>query len=80
MSAFGSILNSRNPAYQAVYGVMGIDNAYGMKLSQVITKKTLMELIKILGTGVGKDFDISKLRYDRIIIASDKICCPTENI
>lgn len=72
MSAFGSILNCRNPLYQAVYGVQGvIDNVYGLSINDLIKKKAIKDLITILGTGIGRDFDLGKLRYNKIIIATD---------
>ena len=72
MSAAGGILNSRNPAYQAVYTVMGVtDNVHDLSLTQLLQKKMFNELITILGTGIGKNFDITKLRYDKIIICTD---------
>lgn len=71
-SAAGSILNSRNPLYQAVYTVQGVtDNVHDLSLTQLLQKKMFNELITILGTGIGKNFDITKLRYDKIIICSD---------
>lgn len=71
-SAAGGILNSRNPSYQAVYTVNGVtDNVHDLTLTQLLQKKTFRELIQILGTGIGKDFDINKLRYDKIIICTD---------
>ena len=71
-SAAGAILNSRNPLYQAVYTVQGVtDNVHDLSLNQLLQKKMFNELITILGTGIGKNFDITKLRYDRIIICSD---------
>ena len=72
MSAAGGILNSRNPAYQAVYTVQGVtDNVHDLSLAQLLQKKMFNELITILGTGIGKNFDITKLRYDKIIICTD---------
>lgn len=71
-SAAGGILNSRNPAYQAVYTVQGVtDNVHDLSLNQLLQKKMFNELITILGTGIGKNFDITKLRYDKIIICTD---------
>jgi len=71
-SAAGGILNSRNPAYQAVYTVQGVtDNVHDLSLNQLLQKKMFSELITILGTGIGKNFDITNLRYDKIIICSD---------
>lgn len=71
-SAAGGILNSRNPSYQAVYTVQGVtDNVHDLTLNQLLQKKMFNELITILGTGIGKNFDITKLRYDKIIICTD---------
>lgn len=71
-SAAGGILNSRNPKYQAVYTVNGVtDNVYDLSLTQLLKKKTFAELIDILGCGIGKDFNISQLRYNKIIICTD---------
>ena len=71
-SAAGAILNCRNAAYQAVYTVQGVtDNVHGLSLAQLWEKKTFNELVRILGTGIGKDFDLAKLRYDKIIICTD---------
>ena len=71
-SAAGAILNCRNAAYQAIYTVQGVtDNVHDFSLTQLLQTKTFKELITILGTGVGKDFDITKLRYDKIIICTD---------
>ena len=65
-------MNCRNPAYQAVYTVQGVtDNVHDLTLAQLLQKKTFSELITILGTGIGKDFDITKLRYDKVIICTD---------
>lgn len=71
-SAAGGILNSRNASYQAVYTVQGVtDNVHDLSLAQLLQKKMFNELITILGTGIGKNFDITKLRYDKIIICTD---------
>lgn len=71
-SAAGGILNCRNAAYQAVYTVQGVtDNVHDLTLTQLLQKKTFKELITILGTGIGKDFDINKLRYNKVIICTD---------
>lgn len=71
-SAAGGILNSRNAAYQAVYTVNGvINNVQDMTIGTLLQKPMFRELVQILGTGIGKDFDITKLRYDKIIICTD---------
>lgn len=71
-SAAGALNNCRNKKYQALYGVMGVtDNIYDMTLTQVMNSQTFRNLITILGCGIGKDFDINKLRYRKIIICAD---------
>ena len=51
---------------------MGVtDNVYGLTIAQLLQKKTFADLIEILGCGVGKDFDINKLKWNKIIICTD---------
>lgn len=72
MSAAGGILNCRNTQYQAVLTVQGVtDNVHDLNLTQLLQKTTFRNLLTVLGCGVGKDFDISKLKYDKIIICTD---------
>lgn len=71
-SASGAILNARNPKNQAVFIVFGVtNNVYGLSDNQLLQKQTFRNLVTILGCGIGKDFDINKLKYDRIIIFTD---------
>lgn len=71
-SAAGGLLNCRNPLYQAVLTINGVtDNVYGLSLTQFLQKTTFRNLTTVLGCGVGKTFDIRKLKYDKIIIATD---------
>ena len=70
-SAGGSIIQSRDPRKHAVLPLRG------KSIPNVTTKKTILEnkevgeLIKAIGTGVGPHFDLSKLRYSKIICATD---------
>lgn len=71
-SALSGIDSARNPKYQAIFGVQGvIDNTHDLTLTQLLQKRTFKNLVKILGCGIGKDFDITKLRFNKIIIACD---------
>ena len=72
-SAAISVDNARNSMFQAIYGVMGVvPNTHGLTPVQVISKcKVFSNLVNILGCGIGKDFDITKLKYDKIIIEAD---------
>ena len=72
-SAAGALLNSRNAKYQAVFGLIGVvDNTYGISSAQVLQKQTFRNLVKVLGCGIGADFNINKLKWNKIIICTDK--------
>ena len=70
-SAGGSIIQSRNPKIHAILPLRG------KSIPNVTTKKNILsnvevgELIKALGTGVGPEFNIDNLRYDKIICSTD---------
>lgn len=72
-SAAIAIDNARNSKYQAVFGTMGVvNNTYGMSVTQVMTKcRVFRNLVNILGCDIGPKFDITKLRYNKIIIMAD---------
>ena len=71
-SAAVAIDNARNSLYQAVFGVMGVvNNVYGLTALQVMTKPVFRNMVNLLGCDIGPKFDISKLRYDKIIIEAD---------
>lgn len=72
-SAAVSIDNARNSLYQAIYGVMGVvNNTHGMTPLQVLAKcKVFRNLVNVLGCDIGSKFDITKLRYNKIIIEAD---------
>ena len=72
-SAAIAIDTARNSKFQAVFGVMGVvSNTHGMSDLQVMQKCTVFRnLVNVLGCGIGKDFDITKLRFSKIIIEAD---------
>lgn len=70
-SASAAVDSARNVKYQAIYGITGVvGNTYGVNTAKVISSQ-YASLIKVLGCGIGKDFDINKLKWDAIIIATD---------
>ncbi len=72
-SATSAVVSARNVNYQAVFGITGVvSNAWSMKVSDVLQDRAYMQLLKILGCGIGADFDINKLKWNAIIIATDK--------
>ena len=72
-SAAIAIDNARNSKFQAIFGVMGVvPNTHGMTPVQVISKcKVFRNFVNILGCDIGSKFDITKLKYDKIIIEAD---------
>ena len=71
-SAGGSARQGRDRMYQAVLPLRGkILNVERVRLDKIITNKEIKSLIIALGTNIGEQFDISKLRYQRIIIMVD---------
>ena len=75
MSAKGSLKQARDPRFQALFAIRGVSlNVFRVDLDQIVGKsgnKEFTDLITILGCNVGSKFDITKLNYDKIIIASD---------
>lgn len=71
-SAAGSACQGRDSRIQAILPVFGkILNAEKSREDQVISNPKLLEVIKALKCGIGKNFDINKLRYHKIIIMAD---------
>jgi DNA gyrase subunit B/topoisomerase-4 subunit B len=71
-SAGGSAKQGRDRAKQAILPLRGkVMNTEGMTLAKVLENKELADLVTALGCGMGKTFDLSRLRYGRIIILAD---------
>jgi DNA gyrase subunit B/topoisomerase-4 subunit B len=71
-SAGGSAKQGRDRGKQAILPLRGkVMNTEGMALAKVLENKELADLITALGCGMGKSFDLSRLRYGRIIILAD---------
>jgi len=71
-SALGPAKNCRNPQYQAVMPLRGkILNVEKARLDRIYANKEIQGMITAFGTGIHDDFDLSKLRYGKIIIMTD---------
>ncbi|MDP2815758.1 MAG: DNA topoisomerase (ATP-hydrolyzing) subunit B [Rectinemataceae bacterium] len=71
-SAGGSAKMGRNRVNQAILSLWGkMLNVEKTRLDKVITNEKLLPIIASLGTNVGPDFDITKLRYHKVIIMAD---------
>jgi len=71
-SAGGSAKQGRDRTHQAVLPLRGkVLNTEGATLRKVLDNKELADLITAMGCGIGKDYDLSRLRYQRIILLAD---------
>src|SRR5262252_1995737 len=71
-SAGGSAKQGRDRARQAILPLRGkVLNTESASLAKVLENKELSDLVTALGCGLGKNFDLSKLRYGKVIILAD---------
>ncbi len=71
-SAGGSAKMGRNRVFQAILSLWGkMLNVEKARLDRVIGNDKLQPIIASLGTSIGEDFDVSKLRYHKVIIMAD---------
>ncbi len=71
-SAGGSAANGRDRRYQAILPLWGkMLNVEKARLDRIYGNDKLQPVVTALGTGLGEDFDISKLRYGKVIIMAD---------
>jgi DNA gyrase/topoisomerase IV subunit B len=70
-SAGGSIIQSRDPRIHAVLPLRGKSIPNVTTRKNILENKEVSEMIKAIGTGVGPHFNIKRIRYDKIICATD---------
>jgi DNA gyrase subunit B len=71
-SAGGSATQARDPRVQAILPIRGkILNVERARLDKMLKNNEIQALISAIGAGVGEEFDVEKIRYDKIILMCD---------
>jgi DNA gyrase subunit B len=71
-SAGGSAKRARNPGFQAILPIRGkILNVERARIDRMLKNEEIQALISAVGTGISEEFDLSKLRYHKIIVLAD---------
>lgn len=71
-SARGTCEKGREPATQALFALRGVPlNTYGKSVDAIILNDEIKNMIRAFGCNIGAQFDINKLKYDKIIILTD---------
>ncbi len=71
-SAGGSAVDARDRLFQAILPLRGkVINSEKNRINKVLSNAEIQAIITAIGTGIGEEFDIEKLRYHRVIVMTD---------
>jgi len=71
-SAGGAAKEARDKANQAILPLRGkIINSEKNRIDKVLSNTEIQLLVQVIGTGIGDEFDLAKLRYHRVIVMTD---------
>ena len=71
-SAGGSAVDARDRTFQAILPLRGkVINSEKNRINKVLSNAEIQSMITAIGTGIGDEFDLEKLRYHRVIVMTD---------
>jgi DNA gyrase subunit B len=71
-SAGGSAVDARDRLFQAILPLRGkVINAEKNRINKVLSNTEIQSMVTAIGTGIAEEFDLSKLRYHRVIVMTD---------
>ena len=71
-SAGGSAVDARDRTFQAILPLRGkVINSEKNRINKVLSNEEIQAVITAIGTGIGEEFDVAKLRYHRVIVMTD---------
>ena len=71
-SAGGSAVDARDRQFQAILPLRGkVINSEKNRINKVLSNAEIQAIITAIGTGIGDEFDLAKLRYHRVIVMTD---------
>jgi DNA gyrase subunit B len=71
-SAGGSAVDARDKNYQAILPLRGkVINSEKNRIDKVLSNAEIQAIVTAVGTGIGAEFDVEKLRYNRVIVMTD---------
>ena len=71
-SAGGSAVDARDKNYQAILPLRGkVINSEKNRIDKVLSNTEIQSIVTAIGTGIGAEFDLEKLRYNRVVVMTD---------
>ena len=72
-SAASSAIEARNTRTDCIYQLRGkIISPLKTDVSKILQNQEMSDIIRVIGAGFGKDFDVSKMNFNKVVITSDQ--------